>query len=724
MIFKMHNKKFYVSQVDERDCGAAALAMVFRKYKSKVSIAHLREIAKTDMEGTTLLGIITAAKHFNFETRAVKADMSVFGLKDIPFPFIAHVLTKDNYQHFYTVFGSSKNRVLIGDPNPTVGLTWISKTQFEHEWDGYSVFIAPGPGYKPNKEKSNGLLDLFPLLLKQHALVTQIVLSSLMVTIVSIIGSYYLQGINDTYVPGQLKNTLGIVSIGLVVAYVIQQLLSYAQNYMLTIMGQRLSIDIILGYIRHIFELPMSFFGTRRTGEVVSRFTDANQIIDALASTIISLMLDLGIVLVVGTVLAIQNVNLFLIALISVPLYSLIIFAFVRTFNRFNNDRMQAGSMLSSSIIEDINGIETIKSLNSESHSYKKIDREYVEMLDSSFAYEKSTIMQSALKQLLQLILNTAVLWYGANLVMSGKLSLGELITFNALLAYFVNPLESIINLQTKLQAARVANNRLNEVFLVESEFDNKSGFNSSVKKIKLGDILIEHLKFRYGLGGYVLDDISTEIKQNSSVALVGVSGSGKSTLVKLLVRFFDPEAGELRLGNTPLEDLDKKDLRATINYLPQEPFIFTGSIRDNLMLGHENEAIGLEQLMMALDIAALKEDVEQMPLGLDTEITSDGGGLSGGQRQRVAIARAVLADTPIMILDESTSNLDLITEKKVVENLLTLPDKTLIFVAHRLSIAEKVGNIIVMDHGKIVEQGKHEQLKNNGGYYDHLLNA
>ncbi|KRO09292.1 leucocin a translocator [Paucilactobacillus hokkaidonensis] len=710
-------------QVDERDCGVAALDMVLEAYHSDYSLASLRELAKTDMEGTTALGIVRAAEQIGFETQVVKADMSLFDLDDIPYPFIAHVIKPGGLLHYYTIFSKTSKCVILGDPDPSVGLIRMSKKQFQGEWDGVAIFLAPLPEYHPKKESKRNLFALIPLLLKQRLLVTQIILASLLVTLISIVGSYYLQGIIDTYIPGGLKNTLVIISIGIITAYVIQQFLSFAENYLLMVMGQRLSIDIILGYIRHIFELPMKFFGTRRTGEIVSRFTDASQIIDALASTIISLFLDVGIVVIVGIVLAFQNINLMLLTLISIPLYAIIIFVFVGSFDKLNNDRMESNAVLSSSIIEDIDGIETIKSLNSEQTTYRKIDREFVDYLKKSFKYEKLSITQEALKEGLQLVLNVFVLWFGSTMVIDGKMTLGQLVTFNALLSYFTTPLQSIIGLQTKLQAAKVANNRLNEVYSVDSEFTKVSAFNEKPKSLTNSEITLTNVKFRYGFGNYALDDISLTIKAGAKIALVGASGSGKSTLVKLLVRFFESESGQIRFGQIPLNEINQKKLRATINYLPQEPYIFSGTIYENLLLGCSDKNVGIQTINNALEIAAIKDDIEAMQLGLETPLSADGSGISGGQKQRIAIARAVLADTPVMIMDESTSNLDLITERKIIGNLLAFTNKTIIFVAHRLTIAEMVDDIYVMNHGKVIEHGSHEKLRNAGGFYSKLLN-
>ena len=706
----------YVAQMDMRDCGVAALASIAKHYGSDFSLAHLRELAKTTKEGTTALGITEAAKKMGFETKAIKANMELFDMTDIPYPFIVHVNKERKLQHFYVVYKAKKDYLIIGDPDPSVKVTKMSKERFKQEWTGVAIFLAPAPSYKPHKDKKNGLLSFLPLIIKQKTLITYIVLASLLVTLVNIVGSYYLQGILDVYIPNNMKSTLGIISLGLVITYILQQLMAFSQSYLLRVLSQRLTIDVILSYIRHIFTLPMSFFATRRTGEITSRFTDANSIIDALASTILSLFLDVSIVFIVGSVLVLQNIQLFLLTLVALPIYTVIIFAFLKPFEKMNHDVMQSNAMVSSAIIEDINGIETIKSLTSEELRYQKIDSEFVDYLDKSFKLSIYENVQTSLKHGAQLILNVAILWFGASLVMDSKISIGQLITYNTLLSYFTNPIENIINLQTKLQSAKVANKRLNEVYLVASEFEGTTSMTSKLS----GNITFHDVSYRYGFGTYTLSDLNLTIKQGEKVSLVGISGSGKTTLAKMIVNFYDPNQGNIRLGNMDLKMIDKKQLRQYINYLPQQSYIFSGSILDNLTLGASPD-ITQEDILMACQIAEIRADIEAMPLGYQTEL-SDGAGLSGGQKQRLALARALLTQAPILILDEATSGLDVLTEKKVINNLMQLTDKTIIFVAHRLSIAKQVDRVIVLDKGKLIEEGSHQELINKQGFYYHLF--
>lgn len=639
----MNFKKSFVPQIDARDCGVAALASIAKYYGSNYSLAHLRELAKTNKEGTTALGIVKAAKEMGFETRPIQADMTLFDTEELPYPFIAHVNKDGKLQHYYVVYKNEKKHLLIGDPDPTVKITKISKEQFTKEWTGVAIFLAPKPSYKPHKDKKNGLASFLPLIFKQRSLIFYIVLASLLVTLINIVGSYYLQSVLDEYIPNQMKSTLGIISIGLIIAYILQQMMSFSRDYLLTVLSQRLTIDVILSYIRHIFELPMSFFATRRTGEIISRFTDANSIIDALASTILSFFLDLFIVMIVGSVLLLQNVNLFLLTLLAIPIYALIIFVFMKPFEKMNNDVMQSNAMVNSAIIEDINGIETIKSLTSEESRYQKIDSEFVDYLDKTFKLSKYSIMQTALKQVL------------------------------------------------------------------------------TEKNFLAGDITFHNVSYKYGFGRDTLSDISLTIKKGDKISLFGISGSGKTTLAKMIVHFYEPYQGQIRLNGNDLKTIDKKVLRQYINYLPQQAYIFSGSILDNLTLGAD-QTVSQSDILRACEIAEIRSDIEQMPMGYQTEL-SDGAGLSGGQKQRIALARALLTKSPILILDEATSGLDVLTEKKVIDNLMKLPDKTIIFVAHRLSISKRTNQIIVLDQGKVIETGSHTELIERKGFYYHLFN-
>lgn len=721
MVISLRYKSIYVPQIDETDCGAACLAMILKNYHSRVSIAHLRHIAKTNTEGTTALGLVKTAEKFDMNVQAVKADMSLFDMSDIQYPFIVHVIKDGGLLHYYVVLKSTKRKIIVADPDSTSGIKKMSRKAFEKEWTGITLFMVPKADFKPVKEKKNNLLSLFPYMFKQKKLVRNIIVAALLMTLISICSSYFVQGLIDTYIPNGTFTTLSILAIGLLIAYVFNSIFLYGQQFLLNVLGQRLSIDLNLQYIRHIFELPMEFFTTRKTGEITSRFSDASRIIDALASTVISLFLDLSIVILMGIILAVQNMTLFLITLASLPLYAIVILGFSKRFEKLNNDQMESNAVVSSSIIEDIQGIETIKALNSEQVRYKKIDSQFVDYLRKAFKYSKTEAFQIALKTFIRLSLNVIILWVGASVVMHNQMSIGELMAFNALLSYFVDPLQNIINLQPTLQAANVAQNRLNEVYLVKSEFKDKTSVNS-IHDLN-GKIVFSQVNYRYGYGEDVLKDINLTINDNEKVTVVGMSGSGKSTLVKLLVDFFSPIKGKVTFNNYSTKEINKHVLRSYVNYVPQTPYVFAGTIKENLLLGSRSN-ITEEDIIEACQIAEIKNDIEKLPLGFDTQLDENAKILSGGQKQRLTIARALLSPAKVLIFDEATSGLDTITEKKVVDNLISLKDKTVIFIAHRLAIAERTDNIVVLNQGRIVEQGNHTELMAKHGYYYDLVKS
>lgn len=299
-------------------------------------------------------------------------------------------------------------------------------------------------------------------------------------------------------------------------------------------------------------------------------------------------------------------------------------------------------------------------------------------------------------------------------------MTLGQLITFNTMLVYFTNPLENIVNLQTKLQKAHVANARLNEVYQIKSEFLSQQPMIDFKKWKKT--IAFKKVSFRYGYGSEVLSKIDFTIEKGSKVAFVGISGSGKTTLAKLLVNFYEPTYGEITLDHMNLKEIDKKSLRHLITYLPQQPYIFNGTILENLLLGAPKDTTQ-KDIIEVLNFVELNTDISRLPMQLQTELTSDGTELSGGQKQRIALARALLTKSPILILDEATSSLDVLTEKKIIDNLLAL-DKTILFIAHRLTIAERADRVIVLDKGQLIEDGTHETLLKKGGFYTHLMNS
>ena len=708
----------FIPQQDEKDCGVACIAMILKQYKTEIPIHKLRELSGTDLEGTSAFGLKKCIEQLNFDCQAIQADQGVWQEKELPFPLIAHVIIDDTYMHYVVVYGVKGDTLLIADPGQ--GKLKKKITDFDHEWTGVLLLMTPAAEYQPSKEKVAGLTSFLPVLWQQRGLIFHIVLAALFITLFGIASSYYFQGILDFFIPNQAMSTLNIVSAGLIAVYLFKVLFEYSRNYLLVILGQRMSMAVMLRYFKHVLTLPMSFFATRKSGEIISRFLDANKIIDALASATLSVFLDIGMVFIVGTTLAIQNGPLFLITLASLPFYLAAILAFVRSYEKANQAEMSAGAVLNSSIIESLKGIETIKAYNGEEKVYNRVDREFIQLMKSSFKTVTLDNVQQGIKQAIQLVSSALILWLGSYYVIDGSISIGQLITYNALLVFFTDPLQNIINLQVKMQTAQVANKRLNEIFAISSEKEEQGAAKHFSSTIFQQGIQLDQLSFSYTMKLPTLIDITCTIPPNSKIAIVGVSGSGKSTLAKLLVNFYAPSEGQIRFGNVNILDIQSQELRQRVTYVPQESFFFSGTILENLTFGLASLP-PFERILAVCEQVQLTSFIDQQPLRFETLLEEGGANLSGGQRQRLAIARALLQDADILILDEATSGLDTLLEHAIMQSLLQLEDKTILFIAHHLSLAKACEQILVMHEGRLVEQGTHEELRSNHGMYQRL---
>ncbi|MCT1577293.1 peptide cleavage/export ABC transporter [Oceanobacillus kimchii] len=714
----MKLKKYkYVKQKDQKDCGPASIATVLKQYNSNVSIAKIREVSGTSDTGTNALGIVKGLEYFNFKVKSIKADMNIFKEKDLPYPAIAHIVKDKLLLHFIVILNVGKKKITIADPSE--GVKKLTYEEFEEMWTGVVFFCLPNDNYEMVKDKNEQLEQIFKMIISDKKLITHIILASILVILIGIGTSFYFQTIIDSIIPSGAEKTLHIISIALIVSYIFQSLFEYIKNYMLAVLGNRMSIKVMLGYYRHVMKLPMNFFATRKSGEIVSRFMDASKVIDALGSVVLTSIIDVSMVLIVGAVLYFQNQTLFFVTVLTIPIYALIILSFIKWYEKANKQELQDNAHLNSYIIESLNGIETIKASQADESSVRKVDNLFLVYINSMMRTFNIDNLQTLLKRMIQLVSTGVILWIGATLVLDNELSIGQLITFNSLLVYFTDPLLNIINLQPRLQTAKVAAERLNDVMIIDSEMEENENKKISNDIIFDGDIELKDVSFNYPTRREVLKNINISISSAEKIAIVGKSGSGKSTLAKLLVSFYNTTKGEILFNKYNIEDVDKNYLRKKITLVPQKPFFFSGTIYENLTFGIDRD-VNLEEIVEVCKKVQIHEFISSLPLRYNSYLEENGDNFSGGQQQRLALARALLRKSKVIILDEATSNVDQFTEKKIMNEILNDKDLTIIIIAHRLSILTNCDSIYVIKDNIIAENGTHKELIEKGGlYYD-----
>lgn len=708
-------KKYYcIKQHDYKDCGCACVATICKTYGLKYPISKIREVAGTDKDGTSALGVIKAAEKLGFSAKGVKANKPEDIFSEIPLPAIAHVVIDNTMLHYVVIHKISEKEIIVADP--AKGIVKYKPIEFFNIWTGVLIILTPTSDFKKGNEVKGVFTRFFNLLKPQKGLLINIFLASILITVFGIIGSFYFKFLLDDIVPNNLKQSLTIFSIGFIVLAIFKVIMEAFRTQLLIHLGQKLDIPLMLGYYEHVINLPMNFFGTREVGEVISRFNDASNIRQAISGVALTMMIDVFMVLIGGGILYSQSPSLFGLTIIPLVLYGIIVYSFKSSIEKVNRETMEKNSKLTSYLIESLNGIETIKAFNSEREVNLETEKRFIKLIKAIFKNERINNIQVTFKRLVESIFAIIVLWIGSTQVLNGSISFGELLTFNALLAYFLDPIENIINLQPTVQTALVAAERLSEILDLELEKSEQEDKKIKPQSLK-GNIEFKNVDFRYGTRNLILKNINMTIKKGERIALVGESGSGKTTLAKLLLNFYQCENGEILVNNYNLLDINVEALRDKIAYISQETFLFNGTILENLMLG--NPYLTYEEVIEACEKAQIHDFINSLPLRYNTLVEENGSNFSGGQKQRLSIARAILRKPEILIMDEATSNLDSITEKSIERTIHEFSEGiTTIIIAHRLSTIMRCDNIYILEKGEIKERGNHKDLLDNKGRY------
>lgn len=710
---KVSRRYPFFAQQSGSDCGAACLVMVSRYWGKRFSVNRLRDIANVDRNGASLRGLLTAAESLGFATRPVKASLNQLAKQKLP--AIAHWEGK----HYIVVYEITPKYVIVADP--AIGQRALTHAEFQADWTGYTLLLQPTAMLKDAKETSTPFWQFFELM-KPHSLVMfEVFIASVFIQIFGLVTPLFTQLILDRVVVQRSELTLTAVGVGLLIFNLFRVAMTGLRQYLLDHTANRIDLALIVGFIRHTLQLPLNFFESRYVGDIISRVQENRKIQRFLSGEALSILLDLLTVFIYVGLMLWYSWKMALLALVIVPPFALLALIATPFLQRISREIFNAVANESSYLIEALTGVRTVKATAVEQtvrwHWEELLNKE----IKTNFSGQVISNRLQIFSNSIQAVVTTLLLWYGAYLVIQNQLTIGQLVAFNMLLGNIISPFQRLIVLWNQLQEVVIAVERINDVLDTEPEEDLQNQSRQNLPQIK-GNIRFENVTFRYHPESdiNILENINFEVKPGQTVALVGRSGSGKTTISKLVIGLYPPTDGKVLIDGQDITSLSLRSLRQQVGVVDQDTFLFGGTIRENISLGHPGAP--LAEVIEAANLAGADEFIKKLPMGYETQIGEGGGLLSGGQRQRIAIARALLGNPRLLILDEATSHLDTESERIIQQNFNTiLKGRTTLVIAHRLSTVQNADMILVLDRGVLVESGTHDELMSKRGQYFYL---
>ncbi len=718
---KQDVKRFnVVKQSAEADCAAACLTMICKHYGKEFTMGQIRELANLSSEHVTPNQIINGAERMGFSARPYALHFD--DLKNLKLPAIAGW---EDY-HYVVIYRVTKKEVFLADPDG--GLKKLKKDEFMTSWSaaqvkgaevsenqGVLIALDPTQRFEQQEVPKKPIYHFVNYILPYKRFFIEAMVASLTINLLGLASPLFIQTIVDTVVVHQDVSLLNMMLAGMVLVSIFSTLAGMAQNLLLAHTTARIDMRIMSEFYRHILSLPMNFFLTRNKGEILARFGENQKIRAIISGSTVTVLLNTLMIVVYFIMMFGYSTKLTLAFSIFIPMYLGIILFFTPRIKKISQEIFETSSQSQSKLIESLNGIETLKATATEYMARANWENYFVENVNRSFSSTKLNMLSGSLNKLVSLSSQVLILWLGANQVMAGTLSIGELMGFNMLTGMVIGPILQMVGLWNNLLEVRISVDRVGEILSVKPEQEPISSADripASLQDFK-GKIDFRGVNFSYVANdqeNFVMREFDLSIEPGQRIAFVGASGCGKSTIAKMILGFNMPSAGECLLDGKEIREIDLTTLRRNIGVVLQDSFIIAGTVAENIALGDPEP--DLSAVTEAARLAGAHEFIINYPVAYQTLIGEKGMGISGGQRQRVCIARALYRKPKILIFDEATSALDNESEKRIQENMQTiLRGRTSITIAHRLSTIVDSDIICFIAEGKVAEKGSHEQL-------------